>query len=247
VGTGGRTGNGAAGDGAVALAARVPATALALVAAPDAAAVVAAVERAGGAVAAEAVRTTLTEEAALDADRDLLARLKGGFAAWLSPGESAPVIALAARTDDPKGLREVLARLQDPVARALAEDPDAPPVFRDLEIRGAEAFTLPVSGGFAPTYAVAGRTAVVATAPEAVEAFLGRGRPRLLDSPAFRSAVPLLPPTTESLGFFDVRQLLALGEQTGLTAEDLRPVHAASAVIQREGDDTTAELYFEIP
>jgi hypothetical protein len=104
-----------------------------------------------------------------------------------------------------------------------------------------------VSGGFAPTYAVAGGTAVVATAPEAVEAFLGRGRPRLLDSPAFRSAVPVLPPTTESLGFFDVRQLLALGEQTGLTAEDLRPVHAASAVIQREGDDTTAELFFEIP
>jgi hypothetical protein len=54
-------------------------------------------------------------------------------------------------------------------------------------------------------------------------------------------------PTTESLGFFDVRQLLTLGEQTGLTAEDLRPVHAASAVIQREEDDTTAELFFEIP
>ena len=54
-------------------------------------------------------------------------------------------------------------------------------------------------------------------------------------------------PTTESLGFFDVRQLLTLGEQTGLTAEDLRPVHVASAVIQREEDDTTAELFLEIP
>ena len=56
-----------------------------------------------------------------------------------------------------------------------------------------------------------------------------------------------MPPRTESLGFFDVRQLLTLGEQTGLTAEDLRPVHVAGAVIQREGDDTTAELFFEIP
>ena len=45
----------------------------------------------------------------------------------------------------------------------------------------------------------------------------------------------------------DVRQLLALGEQTGLTAEVLRPVRAAAAVTEREKDDTTAELFFEIP
>ena len=88
---------------------------------------------------------------------------------------------------------------------------------------------------------------MVATALAAVEAFLTKGSPRLEDSPAFRSAIPLVPPRTESLGFFDVRQLLTLGEQTGLTAEDLRPVHAAGAVIQREGDDTTAEPFFEIP
>ena len=56
-----------------------------------------------------------------------------------------------------------------------------------------------------------------------------------------------MPAEIESLGFFDVRQLLTLGERTGLTAEDLHPVHAASAVIQREEDDTTAELFFEIP
>ncbi len=248
VGTGGRTAADAGpADGARALAARVPAEAIALVAAPEAAAVVAAIERAGGAAAAEAVRSTLAEEASLDLDRDLLARLHGGFAAWISPGEPAPVVALAARTRDPKGVREVLARLQDPVARVLAEDPDAPLIFRGRDIAGAEVFTLPVSDGFAPTYAVAGGTAVIATAPEAVEAFLGRGSPRLLETPAFRSAVPALSPTADSLGFFDVRQLLTLGEQTGLTAEDLRPVHAASAVIQREEDDTTAELFFEIP
>ena len=66
-------------------------------------------------------------------------------------------------------------------------------------------------------------------------------------TPAFRAAIPSIPTGIESLGFFDVRQLLALGEQTGLTAEDLRPVRAASAVIQREEDDTTAEFFFEIP
>ena len=53
-------------------------------------------------------------------------------------------------------------------------------------------------------------------------------------------------PRNESLGFVDVRQLLVLGEQTGLTADVLRPVRAAAAVIERERDDTTAELSFEI-
>ena len=120
-------------------------------------------------------------------------------------------------------------------------------MFSTHQVAGTEAYTLRVSAGFAPTYAVAGDTVVVATEPEAVEAFLTRGAPRLVQTRAFRSVIPVVPPTTESLGFFDVRQLLALGEQTGLTAEDLRPVHAASAVIQREEDDTTAELFFEIP
>ena len=59
--------------------------------------------------------------------------------------------------------------------------------------------------------------------------------------------MPRIPARIEALRFVDVRQLLALGEQTGLTAEVLRPVRAAAAVIEREKDDTTAELFFEIP
>jgi hypothetical protein len=157
------------------------------------------------------------------------------------------VIGFAAHTDDPQGLREVLARIQDPVARALAEDPDAPGAFDSKEVAGVDAFTLRVSDGFQPTYAISGDTVVAATDPRAVGAFLTRGGARLTATPAFRSAIPSIPTGIESLGFFDVRQLLTLGEQTGLTAEDLRPVRAASAVIQREEDDTTAELFFEIP
>jgi hypothetical protein len=38
-----------------------------------------------------------------------------------------------------------------------------------------------------------------------------------------------------------------LGELTAWTAGVLRPVRAAAAVIEREKDDTTAELFFEIP
>ena len=228
------------------LAARVPAGAIAMLAAPDASAAAAAAGRVGGAGVLESVRGVLSSEASLDADHDLLGRLQG-FTAWIATGAAAPVIGFAAHTNDPGGLREVLARIQDPVARALAEDPDAPGAFDSKEVAGVDAFTLRVSDGFQPTYAISGDTVVAATDPRAVGAFLSRGGARLTATAAFRSAIPSIPTGIESLGFFDVRQLLALGEQTGLTAEDLRPVRAASAVIQREEDDTTAELFFEIP
>ena len=62
----------------------------------------------------------------------------------------------------------------------------------------------------------------------------------------------------DSLVFLDLRQLLALGEQTGLTAipglatarDDLRRVRAAGAVVTQDPahpSDTTAELFLQIP
>ena len=61
----------------------------------------------------------------------------------------------------------------------------------------------------------------------------------------------------EALGFFDPRELLALGERTGLDVpaspaarDDLRRLRAAAAVVERdarEPTDTTAELFLEIP
>ena len=78
------------------------------------------------------------------------------------------MIGFAARTDDPQGLREVLARLQDPVARALAEDPDAPGAF---DSRRSPAWTPSRCGSptaSQPTYAVSGDTVVAATDPRAV-------------------------------------------------------------------------------
>ena len=67
-----------------------------------------------------------------------------------------------------------------------------------------------------------------------------------------------MPESTDSLVFLDLRQLLALGEQTGLTAipslatvrDDLRRVRAAGAVVTNDPtnpSDTTAELFLQIP
>jgi len=74
-------------------------------------------------------------------------------------------------------------------------------------------------------------------------------------SPALASEVP---DQADSLGFVDLRQLLALGEETGLTGisglatarDDLRRVRAAGAVVTQDPahpSDTTAELFLQIP
>ena len=66
-----------------------------------------------------------------------------------------------------------------------------------------------------------------------------------------------MPDTADSLVFLDLRQLLALGEQTGLTAipglatarDDPSRVRAAGAVTTESPahpSDTTAELFLEI-
>ena len=219
---------------------------MALLAGPSLTAAVEAARRAGAGAALETARTTLRDAASLDLDRDLLGRLGGEFAAWVEPGAAAPVVTLAARTTDAGGMREVLARLQDPLARALAGDQGATPTFAARSIAGADAYTLDIADGFAPTYAVTGGTVVASTSPAGLEALRGR-TPRLRAARGFRATINRIPARIESLGFVDVRQLLALGEQTGLTAEVLRPVRAAAAVIEREKDDTTAELFFEIP
>ena len=61
----------------------------------------------------------------------------------------------------------------------------------------------------------------------------------------------------EALGFLDPRQLLALGERTGLQAfgspaarDDLGRIRAAGLVVKEDvnqSTDTTAELFLEIP
>src|SRR5829696_8042672 len=212
----------------------VPADAVAVVAGADFAAAQAAQRAAGPALLAP-VRAALRKRD-LDLDRDLLGRLRGEFAAWISPGAAAPVIGLAVRTRDPRGTREALARLQGPLAGALADqatgpgiDPGAAPAFEPRTIAGAEAFTLPVTDAFAPSYSVAGDTVVIATSPAGIEAFRGR-RPRLRTARAFRAAVPRVPARVESLSFVDVSGLVALGARTGLRVDAFRPVRAAGAV-----------------
>ena len=163
------------------------------------------------------------------------------------------VVTLKARTADMGRTESALALLQEPLARRLAL-PGTAPGFTVEPIGGLDAHTLRVTPELAPSYAVSRDGVVLSTAP----AGLAPPRGTLAAADAFHATIGQVPERAESLVFLDLRQLLALGEQTGLTAipslatarEDLRRVRAAGAVVTNDPThphDTNAELFLQIP
>ena len=89
---------------------------------------------------------------------------------------------------------------------------------------------------------------------------LGQLRPAkapITASRALEAVAPEKGAKVEALVFLDPRQLLALGERTGLPVlgspavrDDLRRIRALGAVVEEDANhptDTTAELFLEIP
>ncbi len=209
----------------------------------------------------ERLGDALAEEAGIDIDADLLAPLSGELAIAVTgagedpagTGGGAPVVTLKARTADPRRTEATLARLQDPIAQRLAV-PGTVPAFTPEAIGGIDAFTLRVTPELGPSYAIADGSLVISTAP----AGLAPPRGTLAAARGFEATIGDVPAEADSLIFLDLRQLLALGEETGLTAipglatarDDLSRVGAAGAVITEDPahpSDTTAELFLEIP
>jgi hypothetical protein len=233
---------------------RVPEDAAAYLGVRGAGRLVRLLERLGAGAAVEALRGIASGEAGVDADRELLAPLSGELALSVEEGgDATPVVTLKARTDDAGRTHAALARLQEPVARRLAL-PGTVPAFRPETIGGLDAFTLAATPQLAPSYAVTDDGLVLSTAPSGLEPPRGT----LAAAPAFDATIGEVPETTDSLVFLDLRQLLALGEQTGLTAipslatvrDDLRRVRAAGAVVTNDPTDktdTNAELFLQIP
>ena len=233
---------------APALPGRVPASAAAFLDLPGADALTALLERGGLAATVNAVRTALPEIAGVDLDRDLLRPLGSEAALTIGAEGATPEITLTARTDDPALTREALARLQGPLTEQLAPGSAG---FRALD---GDAFTLAATPRLEPSYAVTGNVVVASTHRSGL-AQRTLARRGLAQDPAFRAVSDQAGGRVEALAFADLRQLLALGERTGLTLgpgfpatrDDLRQVRAAGAVVRREEADSTAELFLEIP
>jgi hypothetical protein len=97
---------------------------------------------------------------------------------------------------------------------------------------------------------------VASTATSGLEQ-LGKARSPVTGAPVLEDLLPEEGEKVEALGFLDSRQLLALGERTGLRAlsspaarDDLGRIRTAGAVVKEDATqptDTTAELFLEIP
>jgi hypothetical protein len=230
---------------------RVPGDAAGFLALPGVDALAGLAERTGGAAVLAGIEESLPAAAGVEW-RDVLAPLGDEAILTVEAGDTAPIVTLAAHTRDEASTRESLARAQGPVSEQLGAGP-----FEQRELRGADAFTLRVTPVLEPSYAVAKGVVVASTAESGLEQ-LGPAR-----SPATASSLveDLLPggedEKVEALVFLDPRQLLTLGERTGLSAlsspaarDDLGRMGKAGAVVKEDDDeptDTTAELFLETP
>jgi hypothetical protein len=228
---------------------RIPRDAAGVLAVPGVDALAGLAERAGGAALLAGIEEALPTAAGIELE-DLLAPLGEEAVLTLEAGEAAPIFTLAARTRDAAATRESLARVQGPVSERLGGGP-----FEQRELRGADAFTLRVTPELEPSYAIARDAVVASTASSGLEQ-LGAAKDPVTEDPSFGEVVPE-DGKVEALAFIDPRELLALGERTGLSAltspaarDDLGRIGSAGAVVREDDNqptDTTAELFLEIP
>ena len=239
-----------AGAFAPSLARRVPRDAAGFLALPGLDAMAALAERAGGAAVLTGLEDALPQAAGIELD-DLIAPLAGEAALTVTAGEAAPVFTLTARTRDEASTRESLATAAGARVGRLGGGP-----FAQRELHGADAFTLRVTPELEPSYAVSKGVAVASTASSGLEQ-LSPARSPVTGASVLEDLMPEEGAKVEALGFLDPRQLLALGERTGLRAlsspaarDDLGRISAAGVVVKEdvnEPTDTTAELFLEIP
>jgi hypothetical protein len=194
----------------------------------------------------------------IDLERDVVRPLRGEVALSITPALPVPIVTLVAQTRDPARTQEALSKLRGAIAGLLApEDADAAgqvPVFEERPLAGVTAYALTLAPDTEILYAILKGRLVVSTAASGIQGVADR-TDSLRDSERFERSGTEVPEKAEALVFLDLAQLLTLGDQVGLdpgsafrtARDDLRRVRVISAVAEREGPDTTAELFLEIP
>jgi hypothetical protein len=192
----------------------------------------------------------------VDLRRDVLPLFQGEVALWLAPAIPAPVLTLISSTDDEDRTREAFARLQPSLARLLGR-PEAGtiPGFEQRDIGdGVQAFQLRLGPGVELDYAVFDGKLVVSTSLDGLRQVKDADH-SLAENGSFQATVGDRPDDVTSLVFLDFSELLRLAERTGLSdsraylgvREDLRKVRALGAAAYGGRDESTTELFIEIP
>jgi Protein of unknown function (DUF3352) len=168
-----------------------------------------------------------------------------------------PSLVVLARTNAPAAASRQLASLEVPLEQLFAvpaAGAGQEPVFNDVSVAGVSAHQLTLTPGLQLDYAVFHGLVVISTSLDGIAAITERGH-ALGQEQEFRQAMAGSPERVGSLLFLDSSQLLSLGEQMGITRgarllalkPDLAHIHAVALNSTSGEDDTTAELYLQIP
>jgi hypothetical protein len=168
----------------------------------------------------------------IDIEKDFLPALGDEAAFALEPrsgdGELDPTPYLQFIADDVDSERaqKALASLQRPVAAAINPETGLQaPSFQDAEIEGVDARSMQISSAVELTYAVIDGLATVATSPDGISR-LAQGDGGLNEADRYRRATDDFADEPSLLAYFDLGELIAVGELLGL-AED--PAYATFA------------------
>jgi hypothetical protein len=170
---------------------------------------------------------------------------------------NAPSPVLVTRTSHPDQARAILAGLEGPLRQVFDPPADGPgqvPTVRDATVAGVPVRVLSLAPGFELVYAVSQGLVVLSSGTGGVAGVLAHAH-ALRDTRDFRSALGHHPSRVTSLVFFDLSQLLRLGERSGLidstreatlwsALENIRSVGLAS---WRGANDTTTQVQLQIP
>lgn len=161
-----------------------------------------------------------------------------------------PYVSLIADGVDTEAAARSLAALQKPLIEVLGRAGGGRlAAFEILRIAGVEAQSLLVNPDVNLTYATFDDRLVVATNPIGIEQARVEGD-GLEATPGFAEVTGGLPEEVSLLTYFDLRSLLALGEQIGLSADpayatlapDLRTLDAAALAVSGSGDEIRTSL-----
>ncbi len=211
---------------------------------------------------------SLGEQAGIDIGDDLLPLLGSEAALTLqpvaaeaseatpgvTPDSATPYVSLLAEDVDPEAARQALARLQNPVAQALAKPKNGgPATFETIQIAGLQAQSLAISPAVNLTYAIWDDLLMIATDSLAIE------QARSLDggldeSEKYRAVTEGFPDSVSMIAYLDLTGLLNLGEQAGLAtdptyttyAPDLRSLTAAALAVDGGEERLDTDLRIEV-
>jgi hypothetical protein len=175
----------------------------------------------------------------IDIERELAPALGEEAAVALVPapagGPQTPVVVFIGSGIDEPLAAQALARLRAPVARELGSSPKAS--FSRSQVGDATAYSLRVSPTVELSYAIVGRSLIIATDPAGIRAL---SQPGLGEAESFRGATAGLPADVTTLGYLNLGALVELGERGGLAeqpayatfASEIRRLEAVGLTVQ---------------